>query len=498
MTPEQIAQLGPALTEFLDSFQSCCGERRVRNHFAVYCRGLLSNLPRKSVEPVALAAGSTVRALQLFLTQRDWDHDRLRDQLQQRVAAQHGPVPGTAHGADDLGVIGLIDETSVAKDGHKTPGVQRQYCGALGKVDNCLVTVHLGYAFQGFKTLLDSDLYLPQSWADDRAAGGNRCREADIPDTVVYRPKTQIALDQVRHALGNGIHFDWLVYDEGYGKDPSFLFGLDALGQTWIGEVPKNFRCWPTRPQYHSLRREFASKEVYNVTRWSPAFIYQDWQSMTFPRQTLIPAVWDIKAAPVYLPRPSADGRPARPGDRTYWLILAWNRTTDEYKYFLSNAPPHTDLPLLLRVAFRRADIEHLFRLAKSEVGLNHFEGRRYVGLMRHLILCQLVLLFLAQQTQHLNAARAAPAPGSSPAPDSARPPRGGKITARLWASTPAVSVEVPHVVGGSPATAGHDGTVGVQPELALCPLAGTPPSASYRSYFYPAGILHPPLSPAT
>src|ERR1035437_2176603 len=144
MLPEQIAGLAPALTEFLGTFKSCFGECRTRDHFATYCRGLLSNLPRKSVEPIAVAAGSTVRALQLFLTVRDWDHLRLRNRLQQRVAAQHAPAPGAPRADDDLGAIGLIDETSVAKKGEQTPGVQRQYCGAMGKVENSLVTVHLG------------------------------------------------------------------------------------------------------------------------------------------------------------------------------------------------------------------------------------------------------------------------------------------------------------------------------------------------------------------
>ena len=394
MLPEQIAGLAPALAAFLGVFKNCFGECRLLDHFAIYCRGLLSNLQRKSVEPIALAAGSTVRALQMFLTDRVWDHLRLRDRLQQRIAALHAPAPGTPRQPDDLGAIGSIDETSVAKKGDKTPGVQRQYCGASGKIDNCLVTVHLGYACGEFKALLDSELYLPKSWAEDR----ERCRQASIPDDLLYRPKTDIAVAEVKRALGNGVHFDWLVFDEGYGKDPSFLFDLDALGQNWIGEVPKNFRCWPVRPKYHSPRKEYASKKVANVARWSKLFIYQQWQAITFPRQTVEPVVWDIKAAQVYLVNQGQST------DRTYWLIVAWNRATGEYKYFVSNAPPRTSLDLLLKVAFRRADIEHLFRLAKDEVGLDHFEGRSYVGLMRHMILCQLVIVFLAEQTLRLNA----------------------------------------------------------------------------------------------
>lgn len=450
MSPEQIAGLAPALTEFLGLFRNCLGECRLMDHFATYCRGLLSNLQRKSVEPIALAAGSTVRALQMFMTDRVWDHLRLRDRLQQRIASLHAPVPGALREPDDLGVIGLIDETSVAKKGTKTPGVQRQYCGAAGKIDNCVVTVHLGYAHGPFTALLDSGLFLPQSWSDDRP----RCREADIPDDLVYRPKTAIALEQVRHAVGNGLKFDWLVFDEGYGKDPSFLFALDALGQTWIGEVPKNFRCWPVPPQYHSSQSAFASKKVYNVVRWSPTFIYQDWQALTFPRQTVEPTVWDVKAAQVYLVHQG------RPTDRTYWLIVAWNRATDEYKYFVSNAPPRTPRDVLLRVAFRRAEIEHLFRVSKGEVGLGHFEGRSHVGLMRHLILCQLIVLFLAEATARLNAEIAA---ASSAAPG--REKKNARPAAPREVPPPGAD---PHAADAAARDDGADGHGVKRPVLAL------------------------------
>lgn len=456
MLPEQITGLAPALTEFLGVFKNCFGECRLLDHFATYCRGLLSNLKRKSVEPIALAAGSTVRALQMFMTDRVWDHLRLRDRLQQRIAALHAPAPGSPRPPDDLGVIGLIDETSVAKKGDKTPGVQRQYCGASGKIDNCVVTVHLGYTQGAFKTLLDAELYLPRSWAEDR----ERCRAASIPDDLPYRPKTAIAIAQVQRAIGNGLHFEWWVFDEGYGKDPSFLFALDALGQTWIGEVPKNFRCWPVLPQYHSPRKEFASKKVYNVVRWSPAFIYQDWQAISFPRQTVEPTVWDVKAAQVYLVHQG------KPTDRTYWLIVAWNRATGEYKYFVSNAPPRTNLELLLKVAFRRSHIEHLFRLAKDQVGLGHFEGRSYVGLMRHLILCQLITLFLAEQTARLNAQNAASAESPAAAAQEKKSPR--QDAAKNSQDPPPPGAD--HRDSDAPAY--HDGADCRLPELAVCPLA--------------------------
>jgi SRSO17 transposase len=190
--------------------------------------------------------------------------------------------------------------------------------------------------------------------------------------------------------------------------------------------------------------------------RWSPGFIYQDWQPFTITRETVAPVVWDVKAAQVHL----AQG--GYPTDRTYWLIVAWNRGTDEYKYFLSNAPPTTALDLLLRVAFRRAKIEHLFRLAKDQVGLDHFEGRSYVGLMRHMILCQTTLLFVAEQTARLNAPSATPAAATP----------GKKTTLPQAAANTPTGAPPPTADRDPHPSAYHDGADGLLPELVMCPLA--------------------------
>jgi SRSO17 transposase len=138
---------------------------------------LLSDLPRKSVEPIALACGTAVRTLQEFLTTADWQHESARAELQTRVGAVLDALPD-----DDLGTVGVIDETSCAKKGEHTPGVQRQYLGCVGKIDNGIVTVHMGVAKGTFHALLDADLYLPASWSADRP----RCRAAGIPDEVRY------------------------------------------------------------------------------------------------------------------------------------------------------------------------------------------------------------------------------------------------------------------------------------------------------------------------
>jgi SRSO17 transposase len=388
MTPDQVAALGPAFAAYLREFEGCFLQDRTREHLHTYCRGLLSDLPRKSVEPIALAAGTAVRTLQEFLRDHVWDHPRLRDQAQQRLARRAPPAT-----ADDLGCVGLIDETSQAKKGTKTPGVQRQWCGSRGKTENCLVTVHLGLVWGRFKTLIDADLFLPRAWSADRP----RCRAAGIPDDVVYRPKWRIALEQVDRAQANGLGLDWLTFDEYYGGKPAFLADLDARpGLGYVGEVPRNFRCLTRPPKGRCPPRGWKGKRADHLGRYSSALNRQEWQGVALARLTLADQEWEVRAGQVYLLR---DGRPTA---RTYWLIIARNGATGEVKYFVSNAPPEAPLEKLLRVAFRRWNVEHAFRVSKSEIGFGHFEGRNYVALMRHLILCLLVMGFVADQTDLL------------------------------------------------------------------------------------------------
>src|SRR5437764_3057983 len=232
MTPEQLTALGPQLTAALRPFHDCCQQQRTRDHLHTYCRGLLSDLPRKSVEPIALEAGTAVRTLQEFLGTARWDHDQARNTLQQHLGAVI-----TKLAADGVGAVGVIDETSCRKWGDHTPGVQRQYLGCVGKIDSGIVTVHVGVARGRFQALLDADLYLPKGWAADR----ERCREAGIPDGVRYRPKWRLAVDQWLRLTGGGVSFDWLVFDEGCGSKVPLLRFLNLVGQPFVAEVPVNF-----------------------------------------------------------------------------------------------------------------------------------------------------------------------------------------------------------------------------------------------------------------
>jgi SRSO17 transposase len=369
MTDQEITALGPAFAAYLRRFRACLGQDRTAGHFDTYCRGLLSDLPRKSVEPIALEAGTAVRTLQEFLVTATWDHALARERLQRLLADTLGE-----RADDDLGTIGVIDETSGRKWGDRTPGVQRQYLGCVGKIDNGIVTVHLAVAKGTFQALLDADLFLPEDWAADR----DRCRAAGIPDDIGHRSKWQLALDQYIRARHAGLTFDWLVFDEGYGSKVPFLWVLGLLGQKFVAEVPVNFTV-----------RRGASCEARRADEYQPARGTAMWTRLRLNRKTQAAQVWRAKSVRVWV----ADG----------WrvLVTAVNEKTGEVKYFVSNATEES-LERLMRVAFRRATVEHAFRLAKQEAGLMDYEGRNYTGLVRHLILSLVVLGFVATRTERL------------------------------------------------------------------------------------------------
>src|SRR5436305_1553642 len=287
MTEQQLRALGPALERYLAPSLFCCTYAQTFGHLNTYVRGLLSDLPRKTCEPIALAAGTPVRTLQEFLKDHLWDFARLRDGLQRHAADLLPDLPG-----DDLGTVGLIDETSALKAGTKTPGVARQYLGCVGKVDNGIVSVHLGINRGRFKALLDTDLFLPKEWSDDRP----RCREAGIPDDVVHRPKGRIALEQIDRARANGVRLDWVTFDEEYGKSPGFLAGLDDARLHFVGEVPRIFSCLAAHRRGRRPDETTRPRMAEEVVKSSSAFLGQAWQVLRLSRPAVEVERWRVRA----------------------------------------------------------------------------------------------------------------------------------------------------------------------------------------------------------
>jgi SRSO17 transposase len=397
MDVQQMGKLRPRLRQFLKRFDDCFPRKDTRAHLPVYVRGQLSDLREKSVEPIALNAGGPVRTLQEFLSQHRWDHDAARDRLQRIVRDEHsGPNS-----------IAVFDETSDVKKGDKTPGVQRQWCGAVGKTENCIVTVHLAYAREGFHCLLDGELFLPESWSDDR----DRCREAGIPDDMVHRPKWRIALELFDRARGNGLTFEWATFDEGYAGKPEFLRELSARGQLFVGEVPRNFMGWVERPRVvtrpYRKNHRGRGRKVPRLAAGSgpacrvdamlehPRLRDRPWRRFRVKDGHKGPMIWEVKH--VRLHAVGADGLP---GEELHLIVARDVLNPAELKFFVSNAPAGTPVQTMLLVAFSRWRVERCFEDQKGEVGLDHYEGRRYRGLKRHLILSCISYLFLSRMRQ--------------------------------------------------------------------------------------------------
>jgi len=393
MTADQIRSLQPALAALLQKFRPFFKRQVTFGYFHYYIAGLMAELKRKSIEPIALSAGVPVRTLQEFLSFFVWDDQRMNDALQRMVAEEHA-TPNA---------IAIFDASGHPKSGDKTPGVKRQWCGRTGKVDNCVVGQHLLYTNNNpsnpFSCVLASDLFLPENWSNDRP----RCQEAGIPDSLTHRTKSKIAIDQLEHAIGNGVRVRWVTFDEDYGQVPKVWFELDRLGQWGVGEVRKNFLCWPKVPKYRSLQGPFAAKRVDNVCQYSPVFTRQRWRRLKIKDETRGPLVVEVKAARVHMVDASdPDNNVSRPSDRCYWLIVVRHVRTREVKYFVSNAPKRTGLLDILQAGFAREHIEHWFRTAKQEAGFGAFEVRTYTSLIRHWLCSRLAMYFLATQTQRL------------------------------------------------------------------------------------------------
>lgn len=405
MDYNKLASFEPALAEFLGKVRHCFKRDKTFNYLQKYILGLMADLKRKSIEPIALASGVAVRTLQEFLSFFKWDHQLVEKVLVREVIdRQHGKLS-----------IGVLDASAHAKQGKYTPGVQRQWCGETGKRDNCVIGQHLLYTDNDtknpFSCIVASDLYLPRSWDEDRA----RCRRAGIPEDLRYQPKWRIAIKQIKRVMAQGLRFDYVTFDEEYGRIPEFLFGLDDIGQKSIGEVPCNYRLWVKKPACKSNRAEHSSHRVDNIVSHSPAFYSQSWREMFIKDTTRGECLWQVKAAQVYLVK-HKDGKAycPVPTDRTYWLIVAKNSKTDETKYFISNAPAKEKLETLLEIAFSRWHVEKWFERAKQECGFGAFEVRTYTSLIRHWLASRLAMYFLADQTNRLRGEKSADHLGAS------------------------------------------------------------------------------------
>jgi SRSO17 transposase len=394
MTGKDLLKMADHLEEYLASYDGLFGRAESRAHFRCFARGQLGTLERKSLEPMADAEGIPPRALQQFFSQYRWDENGVRDELQKKVAKKYGSESG----------VFIIDETSDAKKGEWTAGVAPQYCGESGKIDNCIVTVHLAYASGDFHALLDGELFLPECWnpnPDDPQVSAKRKR-AEVPDTAVHESKAVLALTQLERARANGVPGRWVSADEGYGGKPWWRWAVAQSGFEYVVEVPKSTAGWMRDPELKTppwkgqgrppkARPGQAARSVEMQANAALGLRFKKWRRLQTHETQKGPEVWEVKAGRFWEQSENAP-------EESQWLLVARNVRTGEVKYFLSNAPEHTLLTELMRVAFSRWHVERCFQDCKTELGLNHAELRNYKGLHRHLILTAVNYYFLQDE----------------------------------------------------------------------------------------------------
>jgi SRSO17 transposase len=401
MTPKDLRQSLPLFHDFLERFapHMVDDKRTASRHerLDAYLRGLLLDAEStKTAEAIALKVHgdpSQVRMTQVFLGQSAWPDAPLRQELVLWVDQELGSDQGTL----------IVDECGFPKCGNKSVGVARQYCGATGKIDNCQNGVFLAYASAAGHTLLDERLYLPEDWAND----AERRHEAGVPDNVVFRTKPELALELIR-SVGPQVRHGWVTFDEGYGKDPGFLSGLEELDERYIGEVPKSCRGWLRRPKVDEpkpsqLGRRRVKARVaagqpkpQTAEEIAAALPPSAWKRLSFRQGSKGTQQAQFARVRIVVERDNLPGP-------ELWLVIERSCDQSPYiKYYLSNAAPDCPLLEMVQAGHNRWPVEDCFLRGKQEVGLDDYEVRGWRGWHHHMTLAMLALWFLVLQKRRL------------------------------------------------------------------------------------------------
>ncbi len=396
LVPSDVEALADDLVAYHAEFAPLFRRAEQRHWALAYLHGQLLHLERKSIEPMALALpNGDVQAMQQFISQGAWDDQRLLEHHQLLVAQTLG---------DRASGVLILDGCDFPKQGTHSVGVARQWCGALGKVANCQASVVAAYASERGSTLVDRRLFLPEVWFDD---AHRQLRTAcGVPDDLVFQTHTELAWTIVQSLQARQVlPFDWLLCDEGFGKDPVFLDRLDTAKLLYLAEVPHSTRVWLRRPATlvpppTGRKGRPPSKERLAPDAAPPLRVDaiaaqvppQQWQLYQIKEGAKGPMVAEfafLRCVVVRAEMPGAE----------MWLVL--RRSVDErreLKTYLSNAPATTPRTTLVVKSGMRWPVEAAIEESKGECGLDHYEVRGWGGWHHPTALTFLAHHFLVRQ----------------------------------------------------------------------------------------------------
>jgi SRSO17 transposase len=340
------------------------GRKEPRKRALAYLKGLLSPIERKNGWQLAEYVGdSTPDGVQRLLASYEWDAELVRDDLRSYVVEHLG----------DPKAVLVIDETGFIKKGTKSAGVKRQYSGTAGRIENCQIGVFMAYASPVGRAFLDRELYLPREWAED----GERGSEAGVPVEVEFKTKPQLAKAMLERAIDAKVPFSWVTGDEVYGSDRRLRVWLEGQDIPHVLAIKSDEPLW--------IEGGFAQVEAAILAAQAPV---DQWMRLSTGDGAKGPRVYDWIRVPI---------RPLKEPGKGYWLLVRRGiLKPDELAYYVCYGAADTTLEELVRVAGTRWAIEEGFEEAKSEVGLDQYEVRKWVSWYRHITLALLAHAFLA------------------------------------------------------------------------------------------------------
>lgn len=388
LNEETVGKLSEELTGYLDGYSSCFSRDAQQRNAEIMIKGLLSDLDRKSIEPIALryADENAVRTLQQFLRDSPWDDAKMEQLYQDKVLASI---------SDPNGML-TLDGSDFAKKGKDSAGVARQYCGSLGKIENCQAGVFIGYSGKDGYGLLNARLYLPEKWFED--SHKELRKKCGIPEDITFKTKPELANDMINEIKERReLPFKWIGCDSAFGANSEFRDNLpDSL--YFFGDIKSNQLVYRERPEWIIPERK--SKHGPAPTAPQPTIeatpvsvIASDdsipWETMFIMEGSKGAVYAEVKCCRIIEYRNGQDGE-------ALWLYMR-KLEDGEIKYALSNAHSDTELPELNRAATLRWPIEQCFQECKSELGMDHYETRSYVAWHRHMLLVMVASLFVLQ-----------------------------------------------------------------------------------------------------
>jgi SRSO17 transposase len=384
VSAESLCGLLDRLETFIAPFSASLTQPGQRRRAAEYMTGLLSDLDHKTAEGIAYLLDQDRQPLQRFLGQADWDHRPLLATLAQQVGRRLGQADGVI----------VFDPSAFAKKGDKSVGVARQWCGRLGKVENCQVGVYMGYVSPMGHALVNFRLYLHEEWARDRA----RRKEAGVPKAVRLQTRHELALEMLGEC-GAGLPHGWVAGDDEMGRPAGFRQGLRDLGERYLLAVPSNplVRDRDAAPPEYCGRGRHPKNPFARVDRWREAVAEGAWARVEVRDGEKGPLVVEAVKC-----RVRAKGEMGGEGPDEVLFITRELQSDNTYKldYYLSNAGAEVPLAELARVAKAAHRIEECFEHAKGEAGLADYQVRNWPGWHRHMALSLLAAWFLTEETR--------------------------------------------------------------------------------------------------